>query len=138
MTPPSDWKPAPRARKRLAPGRTLAAPTRPMAAFSDKRLAYLASDVHEESYGVAEAYCVGHALDAPGRCFGPLTPHHTLKRSVGGLEYAEQNAPVVTLCSSLNDDIESKPETRAWALRTKFTRNGVEYPFLVLAKGVTA
>lgn len=97
---------------------------------SPKRRAYNASEEHMEAYGVAEAYCVGHALDAPGKCFGPLTPHHTLKRSVGGLELAEKY-PVVTLCSSLNDGIESDPAIRKWAETHTFNRGGVDYPFLV-------
>lgn len=100
--------------------------------ISKKRRAYLASDEHQEAYGVAEAYCVGHALDAPGRCTGPLTPHHTIKRSVAGLEYAEANAPVVTLCAWLNGAIESDRNVRAWAMATTFNRGGVDYPFLVV------
>lgn len=95
------------------------------------RQAYLDSKEHKEAYGVAEAYCVGHALDAPGKCQPPLTPHHTLKQSYAGKEYAEKNAPVVTLCAWLNGAIESDPEVRAWALRTTFNRNGVDYPFLI-------
>lgn len=98
---------------------------------SAPRRAYMASQEHKEAYGVAEAYCVGHALDAPGKCMPPLTPHHTLKQSYAGKKYAEANAPVVTLCAWLNGAIESDPEVRAWALRATFNRNGVDYPFLI-------
>ena len=99
---------------------------------------YRASDAHKESYSQAESYCVGHALDAPGRCIPPLTPHHTLKRSVGGQPFAEAHAPVVTLCAWLNGAIESDPAVRAWALTTTFERNGVSYPFLVLEKDIAS
>lgn len=104
--------------------------TKPMNQVSEKRRRYVRSEAHRDAYGVAEAYCVGHALDAPGKCWGPLTPHHTLKRSVGGIELAEQY-PVVTLCAWLNGAIESDTEVRAWALRSTFSRGGVSYPFLV-------
>ena len=104
---------------------------------SAARRAYLASDEHRDAYGVAEAYCVGHALDAPGKCFGPLTAHHTMKRSAAGLEASERLAPVVTLCAWLNGAIESDPEVRAWAIRSTFNRGGQDFPFLV-TKGKAA
>lgn len=116
-------------------GHPYADPTRAgLKPISDGRLAYQQSSAHKEAYGVAEAYCVGHALDAPGKCHGPLTPHHTVKRSVGGLEFAEANGPVVSLCSTLNDAIESDPEVRTWALTHTFVRAGVSHPFLLSAK----
>lgn len=98
--------------------------------------AYLASQQHKDVYSEAEAYCVGHALGAPGRCQPPLTKHHTLHRSYAGLEYSEANAPVVTLCAWLNGAIESDADVRKWAETHTFNRNGVEYPFLVGAKDV--
>ena len=108
--------------------------TKPMNQRSKKRRAYLASDAHKAAYGAAEGYCVGHANGAPGRCWGDLTPHHTMKRSAAGLEVAERDAPVVTLCAWLNGAIESDPAVRRWAIRTTFVRAGVAYPFLVVRK----
>lgn len=97
--------------------------------------AYRQSEEHKESYSQAESYCVGHALDAPGRCFGPLTPHHTAPRGAfGGQRAAEREGPVVTLCSTLNDAVQSDPKTRQWALTHSFVRAGVSHPFLLSAK----
>lgn len=128
---PAAPKPEPRPKKRLAFGRTLAAPTKPIAHMSPKRRAYLASPQHDRAYSEREAYCVGHALGAPGRCIGILTPHHTLKRSqAGGIEAAEQY-PVVTVCAWLNGAFESDPEARKWGETHTFVRGGVQYRFIV-------
>ena len=104
----------------------------PLRARSAKRAAYLAGEAHQAAYEALEAFCVGHALGAPGRCLGPLTPHHTAPRGTsGGLEAAERTAPVVALCAGLNDAIQSDPAVRAWATSHTFTRGGVAYPFLI-------
>lgn len=100
---------------------------------SEGKRAYLASETHKAIYAEASSgYCVGHAVGAPGRCSGPLTPHHTASRGAsGGQEAAEKRAPVVMLCSTLNDAIGSDPEVKRWAETHTFTRDGVQYPFLV-------
>ncbi len=95
--------------------------------MSGGKRAYLDSEQHERAYSEAEAYCVGHSLGAPGRCNGILSPHHTMKRSVAGQAYSEANSPVVTLCTFLNDGIESIPEIRTWALTHTFRRAGEDY-----------
>lgn len=117
-------------RRRYDPRTTFTSVPKPMNVRSKKRQAYLASAEHDRAYSEREAYCVGHAVGAPGRCTGILTPHHTLPRSqAGGLERAEELAPVVTVCAWLNTWFQE--DGREWAQTHTFVRGGVEYPFLV-------
>lgn len=79
-----DPKPESRARKRLAPGRTLAAPTKPIAAFSAKRRA-----VYDEAYLPARARFLEAHPDCEMRILTPrictgvaTTIQHMYQRSL--------------------------------------------------------
>lgn len=81
---PSAPKPEPRVRKRLAVGRTLAAPTKPMAAFSRKRRA-----LYDDAYLPARArFLEAHPdcemrITTPRICTGKATEvQHMLQRSL--------------------------------------------------------
>jgi 5-methylcytosine-specific restriction endonuclease McrA len=56
--------------------------------------------------------CVLRGVAGAGTCFGPLTPHHKLKASQGGA-YSEEN--LVSMCSSMNDRLESDADLAARA-----------------------
>lgn len=105
--------------------------------ISAPRRAYLESGEHKAVYAEASAdeFCVGHAAGAPGRCMGPLTPHHTAPRGrFGGQRAAEETAAVVMVCVALNDDIENDAETAEWARTHFFMRQGKPHPFLLSVK----
>lgn len=51
--------------------------------------------------------CIPAQVGAPGRCYGPLTPHRLKKGSAGG-GYTVEN--VVAACARMNDWIEDHPD----------------------------
>ena len=121
---PSDPKPPKRAPKRLAPGRTLAAPTEPMRAMSEKRAEFY-RDVYRPMR--AEAVGDGHEpcqIVSPA-CTGYVEHLHEVfsRGRAGGLEAAVRDGAVVPCCDRCNGYVSENP---LWA-----AENG----WLVSAKG---
>ena len=107
---------------------------------SDGRLEYLASEKHREAMALSKAAteCWLAAYGAPGECFGPITPSHTLSRSkAGGLKKADEY-PVPPACARHNAALQDDAETRAWATTHYFTHGNRQYPFLITDEWLTA
>lgn len=67
-----------------------------------------------------KSYCEAHAEGAPGRCYGPLTPHEPLTRARGGSLTDPGN--LRTVCFLHNERISNDLATMEWAYENGFLR----------------
>lgn len=106
-------KPQPRERRRLAPGRTLAAPTVPMRAISPKRAA-LYVDARPIRAAVRQGNCavreVGGFTVPP--CMGAMTTHEVWPRGRGGPIDDPRN--IVGVCQFHNEWLSQTVEGQAF------------------------
>lgn len=119
-------KPAPRKRGRLAPGRTLEAPTKPMRPMSAKRAALyqnVYAPLRDEAVGDGTEPC---QIQSPA-CTGYVEHLHEVfsRGRAGGLEAALRDGAVVPCCDACNGYVSENP---VWAR---------EKGWLVSAKDVT-
>lgn len=69
--------------------------------------------VRDEVYGRDGYACqVAARVEDPGRCYGPITPHHRRKASQQGAYTA---ANLVTVCAHHNERLEADPDLAARA-----------------------
>lgn len=69
--------------------------------------------VRDEVYGRDGYACqVAARVEDPGRCYGPMTPHHRRK---AGQQGAYTAANLVTVCAHHNERLEADPDLAARA-----------------------
>ena len=99
---------------------------------------YQKSEQHKAAYARADEQplCLAGMANCPEPCgkgeAGLPTPHHVFAVSAAGNRQKAEEWPVITLCAHHNNWVEGAG--RAWAERTTFERDGIEYPFRISAK----
>lgn len=92
-----------------------------LAPQSAGRTEYMQSEAHKRAYEHVDGECIFFAGGAPLDCYGGLSGHHVIPKSVSGsIQASERDGVVAPACIGHNEAVESNPELREWAESNRF------------------